>query len=499
MKWIGIFLVLAGTSVAALAQTNAPEVRKLSLEDCLQSALRKNLDLQIARYIPSLALSDLRAAYAGYDPSFTIAGAHNYSMTPGSFNPQFGVLQAGTTADANSFNSSLGGLTPWGLNYGLSGNISESYGSAGADQMPFDQSRGDAGITLSQPLLKNFWIDQTRLNIRVAKNRVKYSELTLKLQIMQTVTTVETAYYDLIYDREYVTVQQKAVELATQLVVENRKRVEVGALAPLDQQQAEAQAASTDAALIAAKSALAIQEHLVKQLMTDQYSQWANVSVEPSGTLAAPRQSFSLQDSWSKGLSQRPDLLQAKLDIEKQGVTIKYNHNQLFPELDLVGTYGHTAAGFSEYNQSLGQIRDGTYPYYSYGGKLTFPIGNTGARAAYKSSKLVMEQLLLTLKKLEQTIMVQIDNDIKQAESSFQQVAATRTAREYAAAALDAEQKKLESGKSTTYTVLQIQRDLTTARGNEIQALDSYNKALSQLSFDEGSTLGRLGINLEVK
>jgi outer membrane protein TolC len=107
--------------------------------------------------------------------------------------------------------------------------------------------------------------------------------------------------------------------------------------------------------------------------------------------------------------------------------------------------------------------------------------------------------LLLTLKKLEQSIMVQIDNDIKQAESSFQQVAATRTAREYAAAALDAEQKKLESGKSTTYTVLQMQRDLTTARGNEIQALDGYNKALSQLSLDEGSTLQRLNISLEVK
>jgi len=107
--------------------------------------------------------------------------------------------------------------------------------------------------------------------------------------------------------------------------------------------------------------------------------------------------------------------------------------------------------------------------------------------------------LVLGLKKIEQTIMVQIDNDIKQAESSFKQVTATRTAREYATAALEAEQKKLESGKSTTYTVLQMQRDLTTARGNEIQALDNYNKALSLLSFDEGSTLQRLNINLEVK
>jgi HAE1 family hydrophobic/amphiphilic exporter-1 len=110
-----------------------------------------------------------------------------------------------------------------------------------------------------------------------------------------------------------------------------------------------------------------------------------------------------------------------------------------------------------------------------------------------------MEQLVLTLKKLEQTIMTTIDNDIQQAQSSYQQVAATRAAREYAAAALDAEQKKFESGKSTTYTVLQMQRDLTTARGNEIQALDNYNKALSQLSLDEGSTLQRLSINIEVK
>ena len=110
-----------------------------------------------------------------------------------------------------------------------------------------------------------------------------------------------------------------------------------------------------------------------------------------------------------------------------------------------------------------------------------------------------MEQLVLNLKKIEQTIMITIDNDITQAKASYQQVAATRAAREYAAEALAAEQKKLENGKSTTYTVLQMQRDLTTARGNEIQALANYNKLLAQLSLDEGTTLQRLGINVEVK
>ena len=106
---------------------------------------------------------------------------------------------------------------------------------------------------------------------------------------------------------------------------------------------------------------------------------------------------------------------------------------------------------------------------------------------------------MLNLKKIEQSIMIAIDNDITQAKSSYQQVAATRAAREYAAEALDAEQKRLQNGKSTTYTVLQMQRDLTTTRGNEIQALANYNKILAQLSLDEGTTLQRLGINVELK
>ena len=103
------------------------------------------------------------------------------------------------------------------------------------------------------------------------------------------------------------------------------------------------------------------------------------------------------------------------------------------------------------------------------------------------------------MKNLEQTIMVAIDNDIRIAQSYYEQVAATRAAREYQEAALDAEQKKLESGKSTTYTVLQNQRDLTTARGNEIQALARYNKQLSQLSYDEGTTFERLRINVDIR
>ena len=498
MKTSVLLTLLVGASVGASAQTNAPEVRPISLQDCIQDALAKNLDLRIARYAPSQAELDLKAAYAGYDPLFFLGGQHNYSRSGGGLDPATHLPTPTSQIDADSFSSSVvSGLMPWGTKYSLQGNISESYGTIGGK--PTDQSRGSASVSLTQPLLKDFWINGTRLNIRVGKNRVKYSELGLKQNIMSTATTVEKAYYDLIAARENVKVQEKAVEIAVALLNENKKRVEFGAMTPLDAQDAEAQAASSQAALIRAQQALHTQLEILKGLIGDNFAAWSEVDLVPVDTLSTNRQSFDLQQSWSTALTERPDLLQSKLDVERQGVTLKYNRNQMFPELDLIGSYGHNASGAREFYSAFDQLGNGSQPSYYYGAQISFPLGNVGARAAYKKGKLTMETLLLDLKKLEQTVMIQVHNDIGTINADYDNLEASRKARAFAEAALDAEQIKLQNGKSTTYTVLQKQRDVTSARASEIQALADYNKALSQLSLDKAATLDRLGINLEVK
>jgi outer membrane protein len=506
MRLLRTLLVLASSVTVATAQTNAtPQVRQLSLQDCVQLALQHNLSLQIDRYNPQIALFNLKGDYGAYDPLFNLSGQHDHNEG-GSQLLGGGFIIPGSISDDNSFSGGLSGVTPIGSTYSIQGNTRDQYGNSfglntngQSIALPFENTSSSASINVNQPLLKNLWIDNNRLVIRVAKNRLKYSELLLKLQIMQITTTLEQAYYDLIYNRENVNVQQKAVELAERLVLENRKRLEVGALAPLDLQSAEAQAASSRAAVIAARSQLGTQERLVKSLITDSYSsEWANTGLEPSAKLTAPAPVVNLQDSWSKGLSERPDLLQAKLDVERVGIQLKYDKNQLLPELDVFGTYGFNGTG-KEFSDSLSDFKTTDHPFYTYGGKITIPLSNLRARNSYKVDKANMQQVVLTLKQLEQGILITIDNDIGTIRANYDQVQATRAAREYEEAALDAEQKKLESGKSTTYTVLQVQRDLTTARGNEIQALDTYNKSLSQLSLDEGSTLDRLEIKLESK
>ncbi len=497
MSMTRILLALTCAQALALAQTNAPmEIRRLTLQECIELALTNNLQLQIDRYNPDIASYNLSAAYAGYDPTVSLSGQHDHTES-GARLLGGGFTIPAASSDDNSFSSGINGVTPIGTTYSIQGNTSDSYGASGG--RPFENSSGSASFSLTQPLLKNFWVDANRLNIRVAKNRLKFSQYTLQLQIMQTVTTLEQAYYDLIYSRENVLVQQKAVELAERLVMENRKRLEVGALAPLDLQSAEAQAASSRAAVIAAKSQLGTQERLVKSLITDKYRQnWADIILEPAGVLSAPVPVVNLQDSWSKGLAMRPELVQAKLNIERQGIQIKYDRNQLVPEVDAFGTYGYNGSG-KEFSDVFADLRSTDRRAYIYGGRLNMPLLNIAARNAYKSDKATMQQLVLTLKQLEQGILITIDNDIGTLRANYDQVQATRAARQYQEAALDAEQKKLENGKSTTYTVLQVQRDLTAARGSEIQALDAYNKSLSQLSLDEGSTLQRLGINLDIK
>src|SRR5260370_16219932 len=136
---------------------------------------------------------------------------------------------------------------------------------------------------------------------------------------------------------------------------------------------------------------------------------------------------------------------------------------------------------------------------YSSGGQLIMALRNIKPRNIYRADKALLEESVLKVKKLERDIMVAVDNDVSLARSSFEQVGSTRKAREFAEADLAAEQKKLDSGKSTPYTVLLKRRDLTTARGSELQALDAYEKNLSQLSLDEGTTLNRLKISIEVK
>lgn len=510
--------LLAAALAGAVSFTSVAEPAKkpVSLDECIQLALQKNLDIRISRFAPELTQLSLEATYGAYDPNFNFGANRAINESPSRF-IEAGLTAAAVNQEQNNFNAGLGGVLPTGTRYSLTGRVVRTDSD---DDLFLNRTNyagtflntgfsGGATASLTQPLLKNFWIDGTRLSIQLTKKTLKQDELTVRSQIIATVTDVQLAYYSLASAREAVAVQEKALELADRSLAENKKRVEVGAMAPLEEKQAEAQVAASKADLLDAQQNYNIALNTLKALITDDFAA-LDETLDPSDKLTPVAYPFSRQESWHKALTQRPDIQRKQIDLEKQAITLRYRKNQLFPQLDLSASYGVSGSATSyagtldgvpdqHVDDFFGQLRDRDYASHGYGVTLSFPLSNRTERRNYKAAKVTKESLLLDLKRTEQQIMVSVDNAILTAQTSFERVEATRQARVYAEQALDAEQKKLENGKSTSFVVLRLQRDLTQARSTEIRAISDYFRSLALLHEAEGATLESAGVKLEIR
>lgn len=492
-----IFLALFLNLPAAWAEETIPgKTRVLTIDEVVQMSLTNNLDIMISRIAPDIDQFSVNGLYGAYEPTFSMTAVHNYDAIPGGVFTETGQGYGSTIEKIDTYTPSISGVLPTGLTYNFTGPLERQSVTANGQNLTDFQS--SPGVSLTQPLLKNFWINAPRYQIILGRATLQMDQLALRLQIMTVVNNIKTAYFNLIFARENVDVEEAAVGLAQETAHEDEQRVKVGALAPLDQKQAESQAASAQSDLLTAQTALVVQENVLKGLLALHLGQWTGVTPVPSEQLYAVPENPEVEECWREGLENRPDLLQAKVNVEKQHVTIKYNYNQLYPELDVIGSYGRNATDLT-LGDNLSTIRQGTYPFYSYGLSLTVPLGNSAARYNYRSAKAGLAQLLLQLKKIETTIVLAIDNDVKTVRADLLKVDSTRKARQYADEALQAEQIKLEHGKSTSFVVLQLQNNLTAARSAEIRALADYNIALEQLAFDDGTILERNHIDLKVR
>jgi outer membrane protein len=489
-------MTVMGGQVCAQEQTNAP-VRPISLMEAFAAALTNNLDIRIERLNPLIDSQNIEIDLGNYyDPVFFTDPSHSHATTGGGLDPQGRPVPA-TKQDRDSFDAGFKGGTPWGMTYELSGNV-----YAADIQRPSGQdsdANGAVGIKVTQPLLRNLLIDGARYQILIDKNIYKVSAQRLQQQFINVLTSVEQAYYDLIFARENVKVQQSGLELAQRLFQENRRRVEIGKLAPLDEKQAGSQVAARQTDLTTAQRAYGTAQNNLKRLLTSDYLTVHNQILQPTDALLAMPYYIDLQESWNKGMAMRPDIMEGRLNLERQGITLKYYKNQMLPQLDLNGSYGYGAAGSREFSDAFDALRRANQPNYGIGANFSIPLQNKEARSRYKRGKIENDQLLLAQKRIEETALVEIDEAAGQVRATFNQVESTRQARIYAEAALDAEQKKLEAGKSTSFVVLQLQRDLTFARSEEIRALAEYNKAQATLAQKEGATLQRAKINVNVK
>jgi outer membrane protein len=503
MRAITLFLGFALLLPPGLAaQTNTIAVntnattRSLSLEEALRLGVEKNFALQIARIDTGIARAGLLTAYGYYDPLFVVRPEYeSFTEKDNTVLGNINVPVIAGESQTHSLEVGLQGNTPWGMEYDLGNTRGRLRHLDRGGTNGLRDYNIDLGFNVTQHLLRDFWIDQGRMNIRFNRAAIRISEYALLLQLMTVIRDIRLNYYELVFAREDVVVREKAYELATRLAAENKKRVEVGTLAPLDEKQAEAQAATARAELLAAMQRLGTQQRILINLITDNYQGWHGVRLVPSENLVAVPQTYNLPSSWVTALNQRPDFNGKKQELAQQGILVEFRQNQVYPFLDLFGGYGRRGVG--SFSTVLEDVRDDIAPHYNFGIVFSIPLGNRDARGRLREAKGTRERVQLEMQELHQQILVDVEIALGAAQSEFERVSATREARLAAEAAYDAEVKKLENGKSTSFQVLSLQNDLTTARSLEIRALADYNRALTQLYFNEGTILERSKISVE--
>ncbi len=376
---------------------------------------------------------------------------------------------------------------------------------------------------LTQHLLQGAGIWVNRRLIQEAVYDRRLSDSGFRQQVLYTVNQVENIYWAVVGAYEDLQSKEDALQQSSKVASDDRKQLEIGTMAPLDVVTADSAVATDKQALITAQSNLEYQQLILKQAIARNLNDAAltaapiiptdRVNLDP-----LPEENQSVDDLVQVAFKQRPELEQAVLSLKKDQISIRGARNGLLPTVDAFAFYGSSALGGSQSTGCSGftgqPCPPGLYPTVSYGTvfqnlfnssasdkgagfNVIIPLGNRVAQSLQSRAQLEYRQAQLRLEQLYIQIRMQIVNQKYALVNDRAAVQAADAAQVFNAQSLDAEQKKLKLGASTTALVLQQVRNLATAEDNLTDARVVYARDRAELFQLMATTMQHYGINME--
>jgi outer membrane protein TolC len=359
--------------------------------------------------------------------------------------------------------------------------------------------RSNLDAQIVQPLLRNFRIDPLRQQVLLNNKQREIADVQLRQSVAQTTRNVRNSYWDLVAAIANHNVQQQSLELARESLRNNRTRVEVGTMAPIDIVEAEAEVARNEEAVIVSEASIRTAEDRLRALIADPgTTDFWSMRIEPTDQpIMAPPRAIDVDAAVSNAVQSRTDILQTRKQLESSDINIRYYSNQRLPDVNLEASYGLIGSGGTEYefgqggfpppivgqqNRSfssvLSDVFRNQFPSWTLGVTIGYPIGQSQAEANLARARLQNTQSQTTLRNLELQVTTSVREAARQVNTNLKRVQATQVARQLAEQRLQAEQKKFNVGMSTTFIVFQAQRELTAARNAELRSIIDYNRSI---------------------
>ena len=472
--------------------------RRLSMNDAVEMALEQNLTIQVERLNPQLQDLSIATVRAAWTPTLSTTFQNNDQQRPSSTQLDGGAISTYTTAFSNDIGISQ--LTKWGGNYNVSWNSSTQ--STSNFFTSFNPSvRSTVNFNYSQPLLRNFKIDNARQQLLISTKNREISDVQLRETIVSTVRQVKNAYWQLSYAIASLAVQQQSLELAKESLRNNQVRVEVGTMAPIDIVEAQAEVARNEETVIVAESNIEEAEDGLRALIMDPVTpNFWEINLEPTDTPLLQTREIDIDAAVRNALSKRTDLSRVRKNLENVDVNIRYYKNQTLPDVNFQMNYSAQGVGGTKltrdsffggnvinsvtkgYGSVLGDVFTSDFPTWTFGFTVGYPIGTSTADVNLVRSRLQRRQTETQIKSTELQVAGEVRRVGREVNTNLKRVDATGSARQLAEQRLEAEQKKFAVGMSTSFLVFQAQRDLAQARNNELGAILDYNRAI--VDFD---------------
>jgi outer membrane protein TolC len=482
--------------VTAAAQPAGPVVQ-LTSDEAVQRALDNNLTLASQRITPETWDLQIAATLANYRPNLTSTFSNQNAVQLNT-----NIFSGGTRVTQQTQNWS-GGLAQnvwWGGGaYAINWNNSRSASDANNTTVNPNYSSG-LQLQFTQPLLRNFKTDSNRAQVQTNRISQDISELDLKAATASTVAQVRQAYWELVYARQAVDAAQASLDLASKLVADNRSRVEIGTMAPIDVVQAQADEATRRQTLVSAQATLRNDELALKRLIVSGTDDelWRATIVPTDLPTAAPV-AIDLEGAVQTALENRTDLEATRKNLEATDVQMRSLVNQTLPQLDVIGTYGLNGRGGTlidrdrisgnilgttpgGYLDALQNISGLDAPTWNARVQFALPIGTSAPKANLARQRLLRRQTEAQIKGTELQIATDVTTAALAIRNSLEAMQTASVARDLSEQRLQAAQSKFDVGMASNFEVLQAQRDLADARNRELRETLNYQRAL--VDFD---------------
>jgi outer membrane protein TolC len=461
-----------------------PAELKLTQADAIALAIRSNIEVQNESLSSLTAEVDLSRSWSMYNPVVSLSANSGITATPGEM---FRTRNTLTSLGLSQYLPTGGSI---------SATTQTGYTTAESDnpELFTKNWQSSMGLNISQPILRNAWMETTGFPIFAAEKNVDESFERFRSFLNDTVFTVTAAYNRLFTLHQVLAARKAALDSAEKFLDEVRGKVTPAN--PLTMEIADA-----DFAVVQRRKDLVETERNVR----DHEAGFRYLLGMEGKTIIVPVDQPSREEppeteeqAVTAALSRRPDLLGLRTSLQVQQVQERIARSQAMPELNLSagGGLSGTAPTLSKDWQDL---IEGKRRYWTVGMQFSYPLGNTAAINDYRRSRIRTEQLQNQIRSLTWRIRNDVESDMRALISARLQLRMADRSLKLAEQRVEEYRKKVNTGPIKVQDVINADNDLTAARNGQTEAVETFANAVARLWRDMGTLLDRHAIKLDRK